>query len=248
MAHEINTPLASVVANLALMAEELAGGMPADMPQFEEMLADARQGAERVRVIVRDLKTLSRGDEERIGAVDVRHVIEATINMAWNEVRHRARLVKDYGETAHVQANQARLGQVVLNLLLNAAEAIPEGDAARNEIRILTRNAGDKVVIEVRDTGSGITPAVSDRMFDPFFTTKPVGVGTGLGLSISHGIVKSFGGSSRWTRRPARGPPFASSSRRRRPRSPRRRRCMPPRRNSPCACSPSMTTRSSSRP
>jgi signal transduction histidine kinase len=195
VAHEINTPLAAIIANLALMAEELGRGAAMDRAQVEEMLSEARQGAERVRVIVRDLKTFSRGDEERVGAVDLRHIIEATLNMAFTEIRHRARLVKDYGETRHVQGNQARLGQVVLNLLLNAAEAIPEGSAAQNEIRIVTRDEGeDGVVMEIRDTGTGIAPALLERIFDPFFTTKPIGVGTGLGLSISHGIVKSYGG------------------------------------------------------
>lgn len=197
VAHEINTPLSSVIANLALIAEELprienGGGR---MREFEEMIRDARAASERVRVIVRDLKTFSRGDEERVGPVELRPLIEATINMAWNEVRHHARLVKDYGETSRVHANEARLGQVVLNLLLNAAQAIPGGDEANHEIRILTRDEGNSVLIEVRDTGVGIPPDAREHVFEPFFTTKPIGVGTGLGLSICHSIVVGFGGT-----------------------------------------------------
>jgi len=209
VAHEINTPLSTIVALLALMTEELGRGPSMDRAALRDMLADARQGADRVRAVVRDLKTLSRADEDRVGAVDLRQVIEATINMAFTEIRHRARLVKDFGETKQAHGNQARLGQVVLNLLLNAAEAIAEGDASRNEIRIVTRDDGpDRVVIEVRDTGSGIPQAVLERVFDPFFTTKPVGVGTGLGLSISHSIVKGYGGDITAESTPGKGSTF----------------------------------------
>jgi CheY-like chemotaxis protein/anti-sigma regulatory factor (Ser/Thr protein kinase) len=121
-------------------------------------------------------------------------VVEATLNMVWNEIRHRARLVKDFGPVPNVRANDARLGQIVLNLLLNAAQAIPEGDVENNEIRVVTRASGDYVLLEVRDTGAGIQREDLGRVFEPFFTTKPIGVGTGLGLSISHGIVTSLGG------------------------------------------------------
>jgi signal transduction histidine kinase len=196
VAHEINTPLAAVIANLTLMAENIPqlASSPGLLSEVADALVDARQAAERVRVIVRDLKTFSRSDDEKIGPVDVRSVVEATLNMVWNEIRHRARLVKDYGTVPPVRANEARLGQIVLNLLLNAAQAIPEGNAADNEIRIVTRLAGDRVVLEVRDTGTGIERNALPRVFDPFFTTKPVGEGTGLGLSISHGIVTALGG------------------------------------------------------
>jgi signal transduction histidine kinase len=210
VAHEINTPLAAVIANLALMAEDLPrlATSPGVLHQVEDALADARKAADRVRVIVRDLKTFSRSEDETIGPVDVRSVIEATLNMAWNEIRHRARLVKDYGSVPPVQANEARLGQIVLNLLLNAAHAIPEGSATSNEIRILTRLEGDRVVLEVRDTGSGIEPDALTHIFEPFFTTKAIGVGTGLGLSISHGIVASLGGRIEVDSEPGKGTTF----------------------------------------
>jgi CheY-like chemotaxis protein len=104
--------------------------------------------------------------------------------------------VTEYGDVPPVQGNDARLGQVFLNLIVNAAQAIREGAAAQNEIRISTRRAGDaQVLTEIRDTGAGIAPKTLERLFEPFFTTKPVGIGTGLGLSICRRIVHEHGGS-----------------------------------------------------
>ena len=115
--------------------------------------------------------------------------------MASNEIRHRARTVTEFADVKDVEANDARLGQVFLNLLVNAAQALPEGSADKNEIRVVTRQSGpDEVVVEVRDTGSGIPPQSLSRIFDPFFTTKAIGVGTGLGLSICHRIILGFQG------------------------------------------------------
>jgi len=115
--------------------------------------------------------------------------------MTFNEIRHRARLVKDYGKIPRVEADEASLGQVFINLLINAAQVLPEGDTAAHEIRLVTStDTQGRAVIEVSDTGSGIPAYVSERIFDPFFTTKPVGVGTGLGLSICHTIVTGMDG------------------------------------------------------
>jgi CheY-like chemotaxis protein len=103
--------------------------------------------------------------------------------------------VKDYGPAPAVEADEARLGQVFINLLVNAAQAIPEGHTDANEVRVKTfTSAAGKAVIEVRDTGCGIPAALRSRIFDPFFTTKPIGIGTGLGLSICHNIVSALGG------------------------------------------------------
>jgi CheY-like chemotaxis protein len=148
-----------------------------------------------MRDIVRDLRTFTRGaDEDRRVHVDVRRVLDASINLAWNEIRHRARLVKEYGDIPPVMANEARLGQVFLNLLVNAAQALPEGGAEENVIRVVTFAVEGDVCVEVRDTGAGVAREHLGRIFDPFFTTKPVGVGTGLGLWICQGIVSSLGG------------------------------------------------------
>jgi len=199
VAHEINNPLAYVTANLSLILEELAGF---DTPHASkpwaalvEMASEAQAGAERIRKIVRGLQTFSRAEEERRRAIDVLPLIEMSIDMTFNEIRPRARLVRDFGPIPLVEADEARLGQVFLNLLINAAQALSEAMADSNEIRIVTAtDAQGRAVIEVRDTGSGIPAASLDRIFDPFFTTKPVGIGTGLGLSICHSVVTGMDG------------------------------------------------------
>jgi PAS domain S-box-containing protein len=199
VAHEINNPLAAVMANLDFVSRELTDPRvpgPVDPVMLATPVDEARAAAERIRQIVRDLKLFSRPDEQRRGPVDVRRVMESSLRMVWNEVRHRARLVKDYRETPPTYANEARLGQVFLNLVVNAAQAIPEGNAANNEIRVVTRTGDDgRAVIEVSDTGEGMPPRVAKRIFEPFFTTKLVGIGTGLGLSICQRIVHELGGS-----------------------------------------------------
>jgi signal transduction histidine kinase/ActR/RegA family two-component response regulator len=208
VAHEINNPLAYVMANMTFVAQGLAGVLERaqatsssesileDDRQLIEAVHEAREGCERIRSIVRDLQLFSRPQVDALVPVDVRTSIDSSINMVLNEVRTRARLVKEYGAIPIVAGNHARLGQVFLNLVLNAGQAIAEGHPAENEVRVVTRTDADgNAVIEVHDTGEGIRPELRARIFDPFFTTKPVGVGTGLGLSISHGIITSLGGS-----------------------------------------------------
>ncbi|WP_309893628.1 response regulator [Archangium sp.] len=199
IAHEINNPLAFTIANLQLLEAEVLPGLGLSTSQYEDvhkLVGDARLGAGRVRDIVRQLKMFSRAEEDaRPEPVDVHRVLETAISMASNEIRHRARLVRDYTEpTPWVLANEGRLGQVFINLLVNAAHAIPEGGVERNEIRLVTRSHSEGVAVEVHDTGSGIPAENLERLFEPFFTTKPVGVGTGLGLSICQDIVTGFGG------------------------------------------------------
>ncbi len=201
VAHELNNPLAYVVANLAFLDEALsprrggAAGGVANAAEVQEALREAREGAERMRVIVRDLHTFSRRDDEREGPVELASLLESCVNMAWNEIRHRAELVRDLAPVPPVSGSAARLGQVFLNLLVNAAQAIPEGHRDRNEIRLVARPGGDgRVAVEVRDTGGGIPPENLPRIFDPFFTTRMQRGGTGLGLFICHNIVSSLGG------------------------------------------------------
>jgi PAS domain S-box-containing protein len=208
VAHEINNPLAALIGNLDYVAETLghtAGRASTSasikrsdawlLDEIKEPLADARDAADRLRLIVRYLKIFSRSptDEEK-SSVDIKAVMESSLRMAWNEIRHRAHLVKLYGPTPSVEANEGRLGQVFLNLIVNAAQALPEGQAESNEIRVCTRRDGQRVVIEVSDTGAGIPPEIIGRIFDAFFTTKAVGLGTGLGLAICHRIVTDMGG------------------------------------------------------
>ena len=210
VAHEINNPLSYVMTNLDMVAarrlpllqarlRQLGGEAAAigeELAQITAMVDVAREGSGRMRDIVRELRTFTRGaGEEKRGLVDVRRVMDASIDLAWNEIRHRARLVKEYADVPPVLANEARLGQVFLNILVNAAQALEVGDSARNVIRVRAMQApAQHVTIEVSDTGQGIAPGILDRIFDPFFTTKPVGLGTGLGLWICQGIVTSLGG------------------------------------------------------
>ncbi len=213
VAHEINNPLAYVSANLDFVIGELREmGTSVRRKRIEELieaLTEARQGADRVRNVIGDLKTFSRPEEDASTPSDVRHVVESTVNLAWNEIHDRARLVKDFGEVPPVQASESRLGQVLLNLIVNAAQSIPEGQAERNLIRIVTRmGAGGRVAIEVRDTGCGIPNEIRGRIFDPFFTTKPIGIGTGLGLSVCHSIVTLLGGEIEFESEPGHGSVF----------------------------------------
>ncbi len=196
VAHEINTPLASVVANMALIAEELPhlGAPSAAQRRIEEALADAREAASRVRTIVADLRSFARGDEEGSRPVAIRPIVEAAINMAFGELRHRACLVKDFSETSRVRANEPRLGQLVLNLLLYAAHTIPEGSPDRNEIRVVTRDEGGKLLLEVRDTGAGLSPSALAHVFDDPSVELDAAPGSGLGLSICKTLVTSLGG------------------------------------------------------
>ncbi len=211
--HEINNPLTYVAGGIDFahrqLAELLAAGPPTSteeamecwerlhalLPEVVEALGDAREGTGRVRDIVRDLRTFTRGEEiESIQVVDVEPIVELALDMAAHEIRHKAQLVRHYEPGSVVWASESRLAQVLLNLLINAAQAIDDGDVRDNEIGVRTRREGDEVVIEVRDTGKGITEEERKMVFEPFRTTKPVGEGTGLGLAISRHIVESMGG------------------------------------------------------
>ncbi len=201
--HEINNPLAYILSNLDHVSAETAAlkrEVPLNAPgrrrleDMERALSEARHGADRVRRIVQDLKTFSRGDEDVRGPVDLHAVLDSAAKLASNELTPRARLVKQYGDSGWVDGNESRLAQVFLNLIINSAQALPEGQAASHEVRLVTRLEGERVVAEVRDTGCGIPPDVIGRIFDPFFTTKPVGVGTGLGLALCHRFITAMGG------------------------------------------------------
>jgi PAS domain S-box-containing protein len=221
VAHEINNPLTYLLVNLEHVLRrlraasasddpiaELAGGGGGSLAGLAQSLHHAVEGANRVRQIVRDLLTFSQGNVETRGIVDVRGIVESATQMAWHEIRHRARLTRSLAEVPPVEANEARLGQVFLNLLVNAAQAIPEGQADRHDIRVATRtDEQGNAVVEIRDTGTGIAPENLPRVFDPFFTTKGDD-GTGLGLAISHGTIKSLGGDITVASEPGHGTTF----------------------------------------
>jgi PAS domain S-box-containing protein len=197
VAHEINNPLAYLMLNLEWVSRKLPHVMedPASLPAMLAMLEEAREGAARVSAIVRELRGFARADGETRRPVDLEGVVVAAIRMVSNEVRHRARIETSFEPVRAVLANEARLEQVVVNLVLNAAQAMPEGSSEKNVIRVTIRpDASDRAVLDVHDNGPGIPAEVLPRIFDPFFSTKPVGEGTGLGLSICHGIVTALGG------------------------------------------------------
>jgi signal transduction histidine kinase len=189
VAHEINNPLGTVVAELDMALEDTAG------QAVHQGLVLAREAADRVKLIVRDLKTLSRGETDDLSAIDVVAALESALRMAGAHTRTRAVVERQLIPVPRVIGNAARVGQVFLNLLLNAADALPDRDPGLNRIVVRTRSDEGNVIAEVTDNGSGMPVSVRERLFTPFFTTKPVGRGSGLGLSVSHGIVANMGGS-----------------------------------------------------
>lgn len=198
VAHEINNPLSFVMANLNFVGEMLQILTPQPGFELQELRAavnEALEGADRVRKIVSSMTPFGRTDDHQRAACDVTRVVQASLNLMRNDLRHRARVLTDLKAVSPVYANEARLSQVVLNLLANAARAIPDGHASANEVRVTTREEDGHAVITVQDTGVGISPDVLPRIFDPFFTTRPAGEGMGLGLFLSRGIVQESGGT-----------------------------------------------------
>ncbi len=194
IAHEINNPLSFVLANLDHLRTTL-GDIDYDDSEISEILEATIRGANRVRDIVSGLKTFSDSDGNRLEPLDLRPSLQASVQVASNEIRHRAQLVERYGEVPIIDGNERILGQVFLNLLINAAQSLQTGDADQNEIRVETStNAGGMAVVEISDTGCGIPDRNLNQIFDPFFSTKTVGEGTGLGLSICHSLVEAMNG------------------------------------------------------
>jgi len=196
VAHEINNPLAAVIANLEFLDHSLGEEPTPELrAELGEALRDAREAADRVRRIVVDLRRFARVDEKPTTTVlDLPLVLDASLRMTERLFQTGEPVQVAYGTTPYVDADEGRLTQVFVNLLANAAHAV--GGGTRGVVRVATRtdDAGRAVVV-VSDTGCGIEPKVLGRIFDPFFTTKAVGEGTGLGLSISHGVIAALGGS-----------------------------------------------------
>ncbi|HSB21170.1 MAG TPA: ATP-binding protein [Anaeromyxobacteraceae bacterium] len=193
VAHEINNPLAYVLTNLEFALSRLAeSGAP---KEDLEALAEARDGAARVRDVVRGLRAFSRPGAGRRGPADAGAELQTALRLASNDIRRRARLETSLQPVPRVVSGEHELGQVFLNLLLNAAQAIPEGHAGENVVRVESgTDAAGWARIVVQDSGVGIPPEVQRRIFEPFFTTKPLGTGTGLGLAIAHSVVVAAGG------------------------------------------------------
>ena len=233
VSHEINNPVACVLANHAFLRDRLGEfarfdalfDAGADLPtlrrsreelggsafvaEVREVLGEAEEGATRIRDIVRDMRSLARNDEEKATIVDLNETIRSALRVAGAEIRHRATVVTEFGADVDVLGSAGRLSQVFVNLLVNAAQAIGERAGQSNQIRVVTRREGDRVVAEVSDTGPGILPGHLPRLFEAFFTTKGATTGTGLGLSISRDIVRRCGGELRVESPPGQGAKFS---------------------------------------
>jgi PAS domain S-box-containing protein len=214
VAHEINNPLTLVIGGIGLALDELQKrkgelGSPRWLEDVCATLSQAEFGSEQIRNIVADLRTLSRPSASVPAAVDVRRVLGWAIEASAHELRGRVRVTTQFLKIPRVRGDETRLGQVFVNLIVNAAQAMREGTRETNEVRVTTRvdDAG-RVVAEIADTGPGIAPEFLEKIFEPFFTTKKVSGGTGLGLSICRGIIASIGGSITVESVPGKGTTF----------------------------------------
>jgi signal transduction histidine kinase len=211
IAHEINNPLTYVIANLQTLAERLPSSADHKTRELSDVVSDALDGAERIRKLVKQVQMVSPGQpRELIATVALRDVLQTALALTENQIKHRARLVTDIDQDLYLRADLERIEQLFVNLLLNAAQAIPEGNATGNEVRVNVRELPGQhaAVVEIVDTGIGIPIEVHERIFQPFFTTKAVGQGTGLGLSICRGIVTALGGQIEFQSAGARGTTF----------------------------------------
>jgi two-component system, cell cycle sensor histidine kinase and response regulator CckA len=207
--HEINNPLTFVSVNVDLAVTELghwlakAGGesgprrampTPQRLAALREMLDESRSGLRRIRDVVKNLQNLSRPPGAKPELFSLNELLDESLAMARNHVEHRATVNRRYGILPAVVGDRSALGQVFLNLLLNAAQAIPEGHARENEVTVTSSAREGEVAVDIRDTGGGIPSDVLPHIFEQFYTTKPIGEGTGLGLAVSRRIVTDHGG------------------------------------------------------
>lgn len=211
VAHELNNPLGYVITNLRVLYEMLEPMRQIlTHEQWEELVTtirETRDGAERMRNIVRDLRTFARPEDEQKSSVDVQRVLESCIKIAGTEIRYRARLDRQYEPVPFVEGNENRLGQVFLNLIINAVQAMGDGGPEINTLQIGTSlDEQGSVCISIADTGKGISAADLAKIFDPFFTTKSSG--NGLGLPIAQNIIRTLGGDIQVTSEVGRGTTF----------------------------------------
>ncbi len=197
IAHQANNALTSMRLSLGRLVSFEQSQRPQSPESLHriELLQDVREGVFRIERIIRELKAFSHVDDGPTTTVEVPALLDVAIGFVAHEIRHRARLVCDYAKVPPIRARTAELRQVFINLLVNAAQALPEGQAHLNEIRVTTRtDRDDRVVIEISDTGSGIEPELIRHIFEPFFTTKRPGRGLGLGLALARDVVESLSG------------------------------------------------------
>ena len=184
-----------------------------DLPYVQEnlgaILKSTRQGVKRVSDIVQNLRGFARLDQAAIDRVDLNAAIASSLELIRGRLeRHQIEVVQNLGEIPRIVCAPAQINQVVLNLLLNAQQAIEATGRVGGRIEIGTQASRKVVILEITDDGCGIPEEIHSRIFDPFFTTKPVGEGTGLGLSISHSIVSDHGGRIELESTPGQGACF----------------------------------------
>ncbi|HJT23499.1 MAG TPA: ATP-binding protein, partial [bacterium] len=222
VAHEINNPLTYVMANLISVKdhlEELRGYLVRKnlmdsklfglLNELQEETLETDGGIDRIRDIVRSLKTYMHSGGGEKESIDVNKLIDSALNMVFHEIKYKARVEKAYGvNLPPLKANSGKVHQVLINLLMNAVQAIEPKKPDHNRIGVRTGLEGENFFIEIQDTGQGIPEENLKKIFDPFFTTKPAGVGTGLGLSICHQIIREYGGQIRVRSRVGHGSTF----------------------------------------
>lgn len=200
VAHEMNNPLAYVNSNVAFVTEELKDpsfGADADrVADARDALADALGGVDRVVRIVRDLQTFVRAGDEVDGIVDVSDVLDRCVALIHNEIKHKAKLELRLSNAPIIRGNEGQLAHAAIQLLQNAAQAMPAGAHGTKRITLRTgATASGGAFFEVEDEGVGMTPDVAKRIFEPFFTTRAIGAGMGLGLTVCRNIISAHGGS-----------------------------------------------------
>lgn len=215
VAHEVNNPLTYVTLHLGAVSAAVdamrEGASPPDeagLGAVAEALRTVSEGVDRVRRIVRDLKTFSRQDDDRPARIDLRETLESALNLASHELIARVRVVREYAPLPAVEGIEGRLCQVFLNLFVNAAQAIPD-DGAEHTMVVRARREGSFVRVDVIDDGVGVPAALRERIFEPFFSTRRSADGTGLGLSICADIVRAHGGHITLQSEEGRGSEFS---------------------------------------
>lgn len=206
IAHEINNPLSYIMSNMTFARMRLAeieqgmAGMaepPADLAVVQELqqaLLEAEDGASRITDIVKDMRTMSRTDDKSRAKFDINAAIRSATRIAGEQIRRKAQLKVDLAPNLEVIGSAGRMTQVLLNLLVNAAQALEDAPGRDHQIHVVSHRQGDSVIVRVQDSGPGMSAETQAQLFQPFFTTKPEGRGTGLGLSISQDIVRRHGG------------------------------------------------------
>ena len=195
IAHEINNPLTFVLFGLDSLLKDLPELKHKDAVCMLEQVKTIYEGAVRIKNIVRGLGTFSKVYDNKVTGTNIARSIDIALSMVFNEIKYKARVIKNYGSLPLIRANEGKLSQVFLNLFINAIHAIPEGDSSKHWIRITSFVADLTLVVHVEDSGHGIKQEYLRAVFEPFFTTKTTDKGTGLGLSINKSIIEEYGGT-----------------------------------------------------